>query len=543
MLQAPPRLTCVEYRRRLTHGSRTRPLVVLAVDEAGADWEVVLKPRLPDCRDGHFEGTSLACELYCSMLARASELFVPDYAVVEVDEELPETVTDPEVRALLRRNVGPNFGCRYLEGYTSWVPGAGRGSPALSDALEDVLAFDATVINGDRQARKSNLLWNGERFALIDHSYALLAHGWDDETLATSPLFPEEHVREHCSFSAVEGQGRACTGMLGRWRGSVSAEDLDLLRSVTPPSWEARGGGLGPHPAVPRRAPRPFHRHLERPSEDTTMSKYQYVILRYVHNVSTEEFVNIGVVMWLPEERRLLHSISEKYSRLSCFFENFNGPGYRRMVRHLSSVFRAAERRPLGEVPTVAELVDQIVPKDSSCFQWSSVMTGVANNPEERLGKLFSSIVERHYVKQARQRRDEEDIYNGLIEGLRRHHLGPRVEQDVEIQGEHFAYKFKLGWQNGTRQVLEPISLDYVKGAEVVEKAHLWSGRLLDLSRADEFSMTGVVAPPHDERLQPSYARAVAILREASNVRQIIEESAFDEFVPEIERDLATTHE
>ena len=50
------------------------------------------------------------------------------------------------------------------------------------------------------------------------------------------------------------------------------------------------------------------------------MSKYQYVILRYVHNVSTEEFVNIGVVMWLPEERRLLHSISEKYSRLSCFF-------------------------------------------------------------------------------------------------------------------------------------------------------------------------------------------------------------------------------
>jgi Protein of unknown function (DUF3037) len=38
----------------------------------------------------------------------------------------------------------------------------------------------------------------------------------------------------------------------------------------------------------------------------TIQQPYTYTILRYVHDVTTGEFVNVGVVMHLPREGRLL---------------------------------------------------------------------------------------------------------------------------------------------------------------------------------------------------------------------------------------------
>src|SRR5205807_9393610 len=162
--------------------------------------------------------------------------------------------------------------------------------------------------------------------------------------------------------------------------------------------------------------------------------------LRYVHNVSTEEFVNIGVLMWLPEDGQFLHELSEKYSRLSNFFEGFDGTGYRNMVRHIKARLGAAKKQDHVQIKDVEQLVAAILPRDSSCFQWSAPMGGVAINPEQRLQKLYDSIVERHANKQERTRRDEKDIYQTLITRLQQRALAERLQKDVSIKGVHFGY-------------------------------------------------------------------------------------------------------
>jgi hypothetical protein len=272
------------------------------------------------------------------------------------------------------------------------------------------------------------------------------------------------------------------------------------------------------------------------------MKPYQYLILRYVHNVSTEEFANIGILMWLPEEKRILHHISERYARISAFFDSFDGHKYRNMVRHLQAKLREAEKQPLARVQTAEELVNIILPREDSSFQWSSVMGGVAADPEERLRKIFDSIINRHSGRHDRTRRDEGQIYQNLITRLQRRRLADKLQKDVELEGEHFDYKFKLGWQNGTKQFLEPISFDYATGSDVVEKAYTWSGRLQDLGKRNDFMMTGVVAPPQDEKLLKDYAEAVLVLKDSPRVRSVVTIDEFDRFMPEIERDLADTH-
>jgi hypothetical protein len=246
MLQLPPRLTCIEYRKRLSQNTYTRPLYVVAVDEDDNEFELVMKVRHPDVPTGrgHYKGTSLACELICAMLARAVGLKVPDYAIIEVRSEMPYSVSNSEVRELLKNNVGANFGTVYIEGTSTWIPRPLVPQATLSSAIEDVLVFDSTVINGDRQADKSNLLWDGQDVFLIDHSVALPVHTWSSETISKSPLFPEKNVREHCAFVSINGQGRSFSQLLSQWKSDVSPEDIERLRSTIPSSWEMRTGDL-----------------------------------------------------------------------------------------------------------------------------------------------------------------------------------------------------------------------------------------------------------------------------------------------------------
>lgn len=275
------------------------------------------------------------------------------------------------------------------------------------------------------------------------------------------------------------------------------------------------------------------------------MSAYQYLIIRYVHNISTEEFVNIGILLWVPEQQRIFHEVTERYSRLSNFFEGFNSNGYRVMIKQLRANLRAVQRnnRLLREAQSINEVAERVLSHSPSCFQWSEPMGGITDDPAMRVKAIFVNIVDRHYEKQERTRRSEYDIYRSvhrrLFARLKQIDLKKEIHEDVKVEGEHFGHTFKLGWQNGTSQFLEPISFDYTQGHELVEKAYVWSGRLTDLGRNQEFKMTGVVAPPREHALFGHYEEAIKILKESPRVREIVPEDEFDQFVPEIERDLA----
>jgi hypothetical protein len=245
VLEKPRILVCFEYRGEM-EGGRTRPLLVAAIDDTGEEWRVVLKLRNPGTPlgVGHYEGTSLACELICNRIAAALEIPVPECAVVEVPRGLAETVSDRRARDVLAANIGENFGTRYYAGFDRWRADNRASSQILRDALEDVLVFDATVINGDRKREKPNLLWRGERTLAIDHSFALPVHLWTDEQIADSPLFPEGEVRQHCTFRALADQGCGFNRVLARWAETITETELDRLRGWIPATWERRPGDL-----------------------------------------------------------------------------------------------------------------------------------------------------------------------------------------------------------------------------------------------------------------------------------------------------------
>ena len=107
----PPLRLAITEDRGIILGGQTQPGLFDTCDEQGQLKEVVLKLRQPDAvfGDGHYAGTSLACELICAVLARVVGLNVPDYAIVDVTQDFAKSLDDNPTRDLLLDNIGPNF--------------------------------------------------------------------------------------------------------------------------------------------------------------------------------------------------------------------------------------------------------------------------------------------------------------------------------------------------------------------------------------------------------------------------------------------------
>ena len=244
-LSPPLQLEAAEYWRDM-RGGLTQPKLVGALDKHERYKLVVLKLKNPGLPVGeaHYAGTSLACELICAVLARALGLNVPDYAIVKVTEDFANSVHDKSIRHLLMKNIGENFGSVHNRYLAEWNASYVTRSQVLLNRLEDLLTFDAVVMNEDRSIFKPNLMYRGDLLVPIDHSLALPVHLWEQDMLNNPPLFPPKNILEHCAGQLLKKKSRPYRRILDNWRERINSQKLDELREMLPCSWEHRHGDI-----------------------------------------------------------------------------------------------------------------------------------------------------------------------------------------------------------------------------------------------------------------------------------------------------------
>ena len=134
---------------------------------------------------------ALIAELIAGEIGRHLGLPVPDLVLVELDGALAKAEPDQEIREMLARSAGTNFGLDFLPGALAFAP---RIAPAPEPDLAAAVAwFDAFTTNVDRTPRNPNLIVWHRRLHLIDHGSALyIHHTWRD---------PDEHARR--PFEAI----------------------------------------------------------------------------------------------------------------------------------------------------------------------------------------------------------------------------------------------------------------------------------------------------------------------------------------------------
>jgi hypothetical protein len=250
-------------------------------------------------------------------------------------------------------------------------------------------------------------------------------------------------------------------------------------------------------------------------------SAYSFSVLRYVHDVVSAEFVNIGVLVYSPSQRFLDIRCSSSYSRTARFFGGIDGTHYRALVRHIEdSVAQIADyycnSLSFSELPSSIEKVaEMVLSPDDSALQFSPrVGGGVAGDMEATIRRLYERYVELHIERSERQRADDDHVLMTFKSPLRERKVLPQLRAK-RIESPVYSHEFPLAWKNGVWNVCEPISFDLVEGGSIVEKANHWAGRALTLKQQSQidFKMYLLLGKPSSPDLFGAFANAESILR------------------------------
>lgn len=271
---------------------------------------------------------------------------------------------------------------------------------------------------------------------------------------------------------------------------------------------------------------------------------YSYVTLRYVHDVVTGEFANIGVVVYAPDQRALQARFTTSYERLNAIFLKIDHAHFRAMVRYLSNRFAEMaeglrDSLALTPVTNLKELVRQVLPPDDSSLQWSETSGGLTSNLEQTVQELYARLVERYERSAEQQSRSDEDVARPFKAKLERKKVGLKVGEK-QITAKDYDYNFQFAWKNSVWHLYEPVSFDLIDPGSIVEKANKWLGRGVALQDANEqFKLYFLLGEPKQPATRKAFDHARHLLQKIPGQTKLVRESELDEFTDRVATDIA----
>lgn len=232
-------LDAVQFYRMMSNG-RTKPMLVGAERSTGEMVDVVAK----------FPGDGLAKpglirEAIGAMLASDLGIGTPEPYVVYAGSAFVESLRQSNAVAATRiaEGCGIGYGSAHLTmGFQTW-PSSRPLEPEMLPAAAEILAFDCWFQNSDRRHENPNLLFNGTKFAVIDHELAFMYEG----VLFWKP--PWEHdgvtsmVERHLFGSSLKKTSPSLDRITAALK-SIGDERLSAYAEAVPPEWIEDGACL-----------------------------------------------------------------------------------------------------------------------------------------------------------------------------------------------------------------------------------------------------------------------------------------------------------
>jgi hypothetical protein len=272
---------------------------------------------------------------------------------------------------------------------------------------------------------------------------------------------------------------------------------------------------------------------------------YSYVTLRYVHDVVTGEFANVGVVLYAPNQRFLGARFSTSYERLNAIFLNIDRAHYRALIRYLNGRFdemgeELRDSLELLPLNAIKDLVRRALPEDDSSLQWSAAGGGLTDEPSATLQELFQRLVERYIRSAEHQSRSDEDIAKPFKAKLEKKHVAQRI-QEKRIEAKDYQYEFRFAWKNSIWHLYEPVSFDLVEPTSIVEKANRWLGRGVALHDSmEEFKIYFLLGEPKQPAARQAFEHARNLLEKIPSQKKLVREEELEAFAESVAEDVAS---
>jgi hypothetical protein len=135
------------------------------------------------------------------------------------------------------------------------------------------------------------------------------------------------------------------------------------------------------------------HREME--------GRYSYRILRYVHDIGTGEFVNVGVVFASCDAPCVKARFTTDCRRVKGAFPSLDADVFFARMERLQARFDAIDAAWCSQVRSregvsIEALIRSVLPLEDSALHWSPTISGIDGSLAAMLQVLYERFVTRH---------------------------------------------------------------------------------------------------------------------------------------------------
>lgn len=259
---------------------------------------------------------------------------------------------------------------------------------------------------------------------------------------------------------------------------------------------------------------------------------FTYVVLRYMHDVGTCEFINVGVVICSNSGPQVKARIRTTFGRVKGAFPTLDTEAFRIRMRLIQARFNNFDSDLyLGRTDhsSISTIIHTVIPADDSSLQWSPVGSGITSGIHKELDKLYSRYVTKFDHDVSTNVRNDDDVWRNFKTAFESrnvmHHLVPK---DIKVTDD--SIHFEHAWKNGSWNCYEPLSFDLASANSIRDKAVRWLGNINSVQASmDAFEVYFLVGKPSNIELYSAYEKALSILKKAPATK-VVEESEADNF-------------
>ena len=273
------------------------------------------------------------------------------------------------------------------------------------------------------------------------------------------------------------------------------------------------------------------------------MKKFQYQIVRYMHDRVTAEFVNVGIVVFQPDTNFLHGRFVSKFSRISQFFSDVNGQYLITALRQFEKELEISSTR-LSELftnyATLTEITNSILPKDDSCLVCSDLLFGIDLDPMSALEDLFDRLVNKYIQDVDKELHDDKTAWRKVYKQyFDKYEITTKLKRHT-VQTNHDHIEFDRAWKNGVWKCYQTLALDLKRNDAIKNKVYKWSGILSELENSKQkLHVYFLTVSPTANGTMNKFLEETFLSRNSKSLKvTIVKEDQADEFVASIKKEI-----
>lgn len=262
---------------------------------------------------------------------------------------------------------------------------------------------------------------------------------------------------------------------------------------------------------------------------------FQYSILRYRHSYLLQEEVNVGLLFFFEQEKKVEFLYPNSLTRISSLYHDFS-------VNLIKKYFRTFERAAIKVEKELHKddvslfksdlrsyIHNYFLPDDASALYFTDLKEGTYNSAAKTLSYYYDQFLSEYAPPKKRDQKDERYILkniSSIIDDIPKEKQGI-IKRNIVIKNDLLSEKFSYAWDNGTTNLITPVGFDLQHPESIRNKACEWQGKLntlADVANKNNYKFDIIVTRPSDKELYRAYDQGVKLIERGSANQEIFEE-------------------